>query len=91
MFYNCISFKTHDTKIMKKWTQIEQINAGDIVQHPYGEIEVLSIRVINTIAYMTWKQPKANHYYSSDFRKSTNFIDYGFWHNLTSQQWKLEK
>jgi hypothetical protein len=77
---------------MKKWTQIEQINSGDIVQHYYGEIEVLSIRVNNTMAYMTWKWKNAkNHYYSSDFRKSTNFIDYGFWHNLTSQQWKLEK
>lgn len=82
---------------MKKWTQIEEINAGDVVLRSNGlksnssEIDVLSIRVSGNMAYMTWKWKNAtNNYYSSDFRKSTNIADYGFWHDLTSQQWKLK-
>jgi len=82
---------------MKKWTQIEEINAGDVVLRDNGglakpsEIEVLSIRVDGTMAWMTWKWPKAkNSYYSTSFRMSTNLIDYGFWHDLTSNQWELK-
>lgn len=82
---------------MKKWTQIEEINAGDVVLRSNGlkakpsEIEVLSIKVSGTMAYMTWKwKGSVNSYYSTDFRKSTNIADYGFWHDLTSQQWDLK-
>jgi len=82
---------------MKKWTQIEEINAGDVVLRSNGllakpsEIEVLSIKVRGTYALMTWKwKGSANSYYSTDFRKSTNIADYGFWHDLTSQQWELK-
>jgi hypothetical protein len=82
---------------MKKWTQIEEINAGDIVLRSNGllakpsEIEVLSIRVSGTMAWMTWKWKSAtDSYYSTDFRKSTNLIDFGSWHDLTSQQWSLK-
>jgi len=81
---------------MKKWTQIEEINAGDVVLRGNGlkakpsEIEVLSIKVSGTIAQMTWKwKGAANSYYSTDFRKSTHIADYGFWHDLTTQQWDL--
>jgi hypothetical protein len=82
---------------MKKWTQIEEINAGDVVLRSNGlkakptEIEVLSIRVSGNMAYMTWRWKNANSsYYSTDFRKSTNIADYGSWHDLTSQQWELK-
>ena len=81
---------------MKKWTQIEEINAGDVVLRSNGskskpsEIEVLSIKVSNTYAIMTWKwKLSKDSYYSTDFRKSTNMIDYGSWHDLTTQQWEL--
>lgn len=86
-----------NNKIMKKWTQIEEINAGDVVLRsngliaPPSEIEVLSIRVQGTMAWMTWKWTKAtDSYYSTSFRMSTNDIDYGFWHDLTSQLWELK-
>ncbi len=82
---------------MNKWTQIEEISAGDIVLRRNGlkskpsEIKVLSIRINGDMAYMTWQWKSASGtYFSTDFRKSTNFIDYGSWHNLTSQQWDLE-
>lgn len=82
---------------MKKWTQIEEIESGDIVLRSNGlkakpsEIEVLSIEKSDTYSVMTWKWKSAtDSYYSTNFRKSTNFIDYGSWHDLTSQQWKLE-
>jgi hypothetical protein len=82
---------------MKKWTQIEEINSGDVVLRSNGlkakpsEIEVLSIEVNSTYALMTWKwKNSTKHYYSTDFRKSTNIADYGFWHDLTSQQWELK-
>lgn len=82
---------------MKKWTQIEEINAGDVVLRSNGlkakssEIEILSIYVSGSYAIMTWKWNLAkDFYYSTDFRKSTNMIDYGSWHDLTSQQWELE-
>ena len=82
---------------MKKWTQIEEINAGDVVLRSNGlkakpfEIEVLSIKVSGTYAIMTWKwKSSKDSYYSTDFRKSTNMIDYGSWHDLTSQQWELQ-
>ena len=82
---------------MKKWTQIEEINAGDVVLRSNGlkakasEIEVLSIKINGTMAWMTWKwKGVTSHYYSTDFRKSTNVADYGFWHDLTSQQWELK-
>ena len=82
---------------MKKWTQIEEINAGDVVLRSNGliakasEIEVLSIKINGTMAWMTWKWKGAtDNYYSTSFRKSSNFADYGFWHDLTSQQWQLK-
>ena len=79
---------------MKKWTQIEEINAGDVVLRRNGlkakpsEIEVLSIKINGTMAYMTWKFKLAkDSYFSTNFRKSTNVMDLGMWHDLTSQQW----
>ena len=82
---------------MKHWTQIEELNAGDAALRSNGlkarpsEIKIISIKVIGTYAIMTWKWNSAtDHYYSTDFRKSTAFVDYGSWHDLTSQQWKLE-
>ena len=81
---------------MKKWTEIEKINIGDVVLRSNGlkakpsEIEVLSIKVFETYAIMTWKwRLSKDTYYSTDFRKSTNMADYGSWHDLTSQQWNL--
>jgi len=92
-----LSNKTKTQSKMKKWTQIEEINAGDVVLRSNGglakpsEIEVLSIRVNGTMAWMTWKWKKAtDSYYSTSFRMSTNDIDYGFWHDLTSQCWDLK-
>lgn len=83
---------------MKKWTQIEEINAGDVVLRsngllaPPSEIVIMSLEVSNTYAIMTWRwNADTNSYYSTDFRKSTNMIDYGSWHDLTSQQWDLTK
>lgn len=83
---------------MKKWTQIEEINTGDVVLRSNGlkakpsEIKILSIEINGTYAIMTWKWNLATDiYYSTDFRKSTNHIDYGSWHDLTSQQWSLNK
>jgi len=77
---------------MKQWTQIEEIHAGDVVLRGKSEIEVLSIRVYNDYALMTWKRKNAtNSCFLTDFCKSTNIADYGLWHSLTSQQWKLKK
>jgi len=82
---------------MKNWTQIEELNAGDIALRSNGlkarpsEIKVLSIKVMGNYANMTWKwNSVTDHYYSTDFRKSTALIDFGSWCDLTSQQWKLE-
>jgi len=89
-------FKLQKIKIMKKWTQIEEINAGDIVFRSNGiakpsEIEVLSIQVNGSYARMTWKWKNSNNsYYSTNFRKLDNLADYGFWYDLTSQQWELK-
>lgn len=81
---------------MKKWNEIEGIKAGDIVLRPNGlyakpsQIEVLSIRISGTMAYMTWRWSKDSvNYFSTDFRKSINLIDYGLWHDLTTQMWSL--
>ena len=81
---------------MEKWNQIEAIKVGDIVRKgnglncPDSELEVLSIKVDKTYAIMTWKWLNSStSYYSTDFRKSENMIDYGFWHDLTSQQYSL--
>lgn len=83
---------------MRRWTQIEEINVGDVVLRsngllaPPSEIVILSLHVAVTYAVMTWRwNADTNHYYSTDFRKSTNMIDYGSWHDLTTQQWSLVK
>jgi len=85
-------------KQMKKWTQIEEINAGDVVLRsngllaPPSEIVIMSLEVAITYAVMKWRwNADTNLYYTSDFRKSTNMIDYGSWHDLTTQQWGLVK
>lgn len=83
---------------MKKWTQIEEINAGDVVLRGNvllakpSEIVIMSLKVSDTYAIMTWRwKTDTNSYYSTDFRKSTNMVDCGSWHDLTSQQWDLVK
>lgn len=83
---------------MKKWTQIEEINTGDVVLRSIGllappaEIVIISLELSNNYATMNWRwNTDTNYYYSTDFRKSTNMIDYGSWHDLTSQQWDLVK
>ena len=83
---------------MKKWTDIESIKAGDIVLRSLGllakpsKIEVLSIEISGTMAWMTWKwHNNTSSYYATSFRKSTNLIDYGFWHDVISNQYDLNQ
>lgn len=79
---------------MKTWTQIDEIQPGDFVLRSNGlkakpsQVKVLSLKNMGTYARMTWTwSDSSDHYYSTDFRKSTGIADYGLWHDLTTQQW----
>jgi hypothetical protein len=71
---------------MKKITEIESLEPNSLALRTHLKAPP-SIK--GNIAYVNWAWSKdSDNYFHTDFRKSEGIADAGFWHELTTQNYK---
>jgi hypothetical protein len=79
---------------MKKITEIESLEPNSLalrthLKAPPSTIYIISVDIKGNIAYVNWAWSKdSDNYFHTDFRKSEGIADAGFWHELTTQNYK---